>query len=87
MGCKEGDTSIRSTADFEVPAFIVYLPSFIWLFWCFRVKLKKFFHLLSFDVFPKIHHSYLKLVLNLVVKVTAGKDMLKVVRLFRDFES
>ena len=33
MGCKEGDATVRSIADFKVPDVLMCLPSFKMLSW------------------------------------------------------
>ena len=40
MGCKEGDATVRSVADFEVPDVLVCLPSFKMFSWLFLINSK-----------------------------------------------
>ena len=48
MGCKEGDDNVKSIADFEVPDFLVCLPSFKMFSWFLLTKFKTLSPLMSF---------------------------------------
>ena len=52
MGCKEGDGIVRSIAYFDVPDFLVCLPSFKMFSWFLLIRLKTLSPILSFTGFP-----------------------------------